>query len=60
LNRRLKMAQSPSFMGELSKRDSEFFELLSAIMAKACETDTLDRATKSLITLAVDAAGGSK
>lgn len=51
------MTQGPSFMDELRKRDPEFFKLVSAVMAKTQETGVLDPKTKTLITLALDAAG---
>ena len=51
------MTQGPSFMDELRKRDPEFFKLVSAVMAKTQETGKLDPKTKTLITLALDAAG---
>ncbi len=51
------MAQRPSFIDELRKRDPEFFELVSALMAKAQQAGALDPKTKTLITLALDAAG---
>ena len=51
------MAQRPTFMDELRKRDPEFFELVSAVSAKTQEAGALDPKTKTLITLALDAAG---
>jgi alkylhydroperoxidase/carboxymuconolactone decarboxylase family protein YurZ len=51
------MAQVPNFMDALKKRDPAFFDLVSAVMAKAQETGALDQKTKTLITLALDAAG---
>ncbi len=51
------MVQRPSFMEELKKHDPEFFELVSAVMAKTRETGALDQKTKTLVTLALDAAG---
>ncbi len=51
------MAQRSSFMEELNKHDPEFFEVVSAVMDKARETGALDQKTKTLITLALDAAG---
>jgi len=51
------MTQGPSFMDELRKRGPEFFKLVSAVMAKTQETGVLDPKTKTLITLALDAAG---
>jgi alkylhydroperoxidase/carboxymuconolactone decarboxylase family protein YurZ len=44
-------------MDELRKRDPEFFELVSALMAKTQQAGALDSKTKTLITLALDAAG---
>jgi len=52
------MTQRPSFMEELERRDPEFFELLNAVMEKARAPGALDTKTKTLITLALDAAGG--
>jgi len=51
------MAQRSTFMDELRKRDPEFFELVTAVSAKAREAGALDAKTKTLITLALDAAG---
>ncbi len=51
------MAQRSSFMEELNKHDPEFFEMVSVVMDKAQETGALDQKTKTLITLALDAAG---
>lgn len=51
------MAQRPTFMDELRKRDPEFFELVSAVITKTQEAGALDPKTKTLITLALDAAG---
>ncbi len=51
------MAQRSSFMEELNKHDPEFFEVVSVVMDKARETGALDQKTKTLITLALDAAG---
>jgi alkylhydroperoxidase/carboxymuconolactone decarboxylase family protein YurZ len=51
------MAQMPSFMEELKRRDPEFFKLVSAVMDKAQGRGALDQKTKTLITLALDAAG---
>jgi alkylhydroperoxidase/carboxymuconolactone decarboxylase family protein YurZ len=51
------MAQRPTFMDELRKCDPEFFELVSAVSTKAQEAGALDPKTKTLITLALDAAG---
>ena len=52
------MAQMSSFMDEFSKHDPEFGELVNTIRAKARETGALDQKTKTLITLALGAAGG--
>ena len=52
------MAQGPSFMDELKKHDSEFFDLVSAVEAKALGPGALDRKTKTLILLAIMAVGG--
>lgn len=46
----------PSFMKVLREHDSEFFELVTAVMDKAQTADALDQKTKTLITLALDAA----
>lgn len=51
------MAQRPSFMEELNKHDPEFFKLVNEVMAKSREKGALDQKTKTLITLALDAAG---
>jgi len=51
------MAQRPTFMDELRKHDPEFFELVSAVSTKTQEAGALDPKTKTLITLALDAAG---
>ena len=51
------MAQRPTFMDELRKHDPEFFELVSAVITKTQEAGALDPKTKTLITLALDAAG---
>jgi alkylhydroperoxidase/carboxymuconolactone decarboxylase family protein YurZ len=51
------MAQRTTFMDELRKRDPEFFELVSAVSNKAREAGALEPKTKTLITLALDAAG---
>ena len=51
------MIQKPSFMEELNKHDPEFFELVNAVRSKARETGALDQKTKTLITLALGAAG---
>ena len=51
------MAQRPTFMDELRKRDPEFFEVVSAVITKTREAGALDPKTKTLITLALDAAG---
>jgi alkylhydroperoxidase/carboxymuconolactone decarboxylase family protein YurZ len=51
------MAQRSTFMDELRKHDPEFFELVSAVSTKTQEAGALDPKTKTLITLAVDAAG---
>jgi len=51
------MAQRTSFMEELGKHDPEFFDLLTALMEKTREAGALDQKTRSLITLAIDAAG---
>ncbi len=51
------MAQRPSYMEELNKHDPEFFKLVNAVTAKSRETGALDQKTKTLITLALDAAG---
>ncbi len=50
------MAQRPTFMDELRKRDPEFFELVSAFITKTREAGALNPKTKTLITLALDAA----
>lgn len=52
------MAQRSNFMDEFGKHDPEFFKLVSAIMAKTNEKGALDPKIKTLITLALDAAGG--
>lgn len=52
------MAQGPSFMDVLKKHDSEFFDLVSAVEAKALGPCALDRKTKTLILLAIMAVGG--
>ncbi len=52
------MAQRSSFMDEFSKHDPEFGELVNTVRAKARETGALDQKTKTLITLALGAAGG--
>jgi alkylhydroperoxidase/carboxymuconolactone decarboxylase family protein YurZ len=44
-------------MEELKRRDPEFFKLVSAVMDKAQGSGALDQKTKTLITLALDAAG---
>jgi len=51
------MAQRPTFMDELRKRDPTFFEAVSAVSAKSQEAGALDPKTKALISLALDAAG---
>ena len=51
------MAQRPTFMDELRKHDPGFFELVSAVITKTQEAGALDPKTKTLITLALDAAG---
>jgi len=51
------MAQGPSFMDELKKRDPNFYEVVAAVSAKSQEPGILDAKTKTLITLALDAAG---
>ncbi len=51
------MAQRASFMEALNKHDPEFFELITALMEKTGEAGALDQKTRSLITLAIDAAG---
>lgn len=51
------MAQRPGFMEELSKNDPEFFNLLTALMEKTQGSGALDQKTRTLITLAIDAAG---
>ncbi len=51
------MVQRPTFMDELRKRDPGFFELVSAVITKTQEAGALDPKTKTLITLALDAAG---
>jgi alkylhydroperoxidase/carboxymuconolactone decarboxylase family protein YurZ len=45
-------------MEELEKHDPEFCELVNAVMNKAQQAGALDQRTKTLITLALDAAGG--
>ena len=52
------MTQGPWFIEELKKHDPEFSELVNAVMDKAQSADALDRKTKTLIALALDAAGG--
>ena len=49
--------QRSSFMEELNKLDPEFLELVNAVMAKTRKKGALDQKTKTLITLALDAAG---
>jgi alkylhydroperoxidase/carboxymuconolactone decarboxylase family protein YurZ len=44
-------------MEELKRRDPEFFKLVSAVMDKAQGRGALNQKTKTLITLALDAAG---
>ncbi len=51
------MIQRPTFMDELKKRDPEFFELVNAVMVNARKAGALDQKVKTLITLALDAAG---
>lgn len=51
------MAQRPTFMDELSKRDPGFYEVVAAVSAKSQEAGALDPKTKALISLALDAAG---
>lgn len=51
------MTQMPNFMDELRRHDPQFFELVSALMDKAQGKGALDQKTKTLITLALDAAG---
>ncbi|MFH0768289.1 MAG: carboxymuconolactone decarboxylase family protein [Chloroflexota bacterium] len=51
------MAQKPTYLDELRKHDPEFFEVVSAVVAKTREAGALDPKTKTLITLALDAAG---
>ena len=52
------MTQRPWFIEELKKRDPEFSELVNAVIDKAQSAAALDRKTKTLIALALDAAGG--
>ena len=52
------MTQGPWFIQELKKRDPQFSELVNAVIGKAQTADALDRKTKTLIALALDAAGG--
>lgn len=52
------MTQRHSFMDELKEHDPEFFELVNAVGIKARGKGALDSKTKTLITLALDAAGG--
>lgn len=52
------MTQRPSFMEELQRRDPEFSKLVNAVLEKARDPGALDAKTKTLITLALDAAGG--
>ncbi len=51
------MAQGPTFMDELKKRDPEFYEVVAAVNTLSQEPGTLDAKTKTLIILALDAAG---
>ena len=51
------MSQSTSFMEELNKHDPEFFKFLQSLMEKTQEAGALDQKTRSLIMLAIDAAG---
>jgi alkylhydroperoxidase/carboxymuconolactone decarboxylase family protein YurZ len=53
------MADRPTgFMVQLKAHDPEFFEAVSKVMAEAQGAGALDEKTKTLIMLALDAAGG--
>ncbi|MBI4287813.1 MAG: carboxymuconolactone decarboxylase family protein [Chloroflexi bacterium] len=52
-----KPSQKPWYMEALEKRDPEFAQMLGSLMAKVNSPGALDAKTKTLITLALDAAG---
>ena len=51
------MARVPWYIEDLKKHDPEFSELVYAVVGKAQKEDSIDFKTKTLITLALDAAG---
>lgn len=55
-----KPSQKPWYMEAMEKRDPEFAQMLGSLMAKVSGPGALDAKTKTLITLALDAAGYHK
>jgi alkylhydroperoxidase/carboxymuconolactone decarboxylase family protein YurZ len=55
--RRSEMSQVPWYIEEVKKHDPGFSEVLAAVRGKADEDGDLDPKTKTLIVLALDAAG---
>lgn len=55
-----KPPQKPWYMEAMEKRDPEFAQMLGSLMAKVSGPGALDAKTKTLITLALDAAGYHK
>ena len=52
-----KPSQRPWYMDAMEKRDPEFAQMIGALMTKVNGPGALDAKTKTLITLALDAAG---
>lgn len=52
------MADLPPILKLLEKKDPEFLEIVKKVMASATSEGVLDAKTKTLISLALDAAGG--
>lgn len=51
------MGEVPQFLRALEEHDPEFFKLVSSVMELATSEGALDPKTKTLIILAIDAAG---
>jgi alkylhydroperoxidase/carboxymuconolactone decarboxylase family protein YurZ len=52
------MEKRPSVLRALEEKDPEFFKLVTDVMKAATSEGALDAKTKTLISLALDAAGG--
>jgi len=52
------MTDLPPILRILEKKDPEFLEIVNKVMALATSEGALDEKTKTLISLALDAAGG--